>query len=60
MRPQLDMWALGVTVYLWAFGKLPFDGTAPFMVYESIWRQELKTPSCSGLSEELLDIIGQP
>jgi hypothetical protein len=29
----MDMWALGVTIYMWVFGELPFNGAAPFLVY---------------------------
>ena len=35
----MDMWALGVTIYMWMFGELPFIGSAPFMVYENIKKQ---------------------
>ena len=35
------MWALGITLYMWVYGELPFNGAAPFMVYESIRKGEV-------------------
>ena len=41
---QMDMWALGVCVYMWAYGKLPFTGAAPFVIYEKIRSQDVRLP----------------
>mmetsp|Transcript_35580 Transcript_35580/g.79024 ORF Transcript_35580/g.79024 Transcript_35580/m.79024 type:complete len:994 (+) Transcript_35580:258-3239(+) len=54
---ELDMWALGVTLYMWVFGELPFNGIAPFMVYESIKRQELRIPPHTRISAEFTDFL---
>jgi hypothetical protein len=35
----MDMWALGVCVYMWVFGALPFTGAAPFIIYDKIRSQ---------------------
>jgi hypothetical protein len=35
----MDMWALGVCVYMWVFGELPFTGAAPFIIYDKIRSQ---------------------
>ena len=40
----MDMWAFGVTLYMWIYGELPFNGAAPFMIYESIRRGEVRLP----------------
>ncbi len=36
---EMDVWALGVTIFLWVFGTLPFNGAVPFLIYECIRRQ---------------------
>ncbi len=38
-------------MFLWVFGQLPFDGAAPFLVYESIRTQELRMPETVSISE---------
>eukprot|EP00955_Chlamydomonas_euryale_P017529 187424-Chlamydomonas_euryale.AAC.2 len=54
----LDMWALGVTLFLWAFGELPFKGTIPFHVYEAIRHNEVALPAASRrVSAELCDLL---
>lgn len=55
--PQLDMWALGVCLYLWVFGELPFKGSAPFVVYEHIRSQRLTLPDSPRISAQLTDLI---
>jgi len=42
----MDMWALGVSVYLWIFGSLPFVGVAPFVIYENIRSKDVKVGGC--------------
>ncbi|GFH05630.1 uncharacterized protein HaLaN_00129 [Haematococcus lacustris] len=56
---EMDMWALGVTIFLWVFGQLPFNGAMPFLIYESIRRQELNIPTALYTSEELKDFLGK-
>ena len=36
---EMDLWALGVCVYMWTFGELPFTGAAPFIIYDKIRSQ---------------------
>jgi CRP-like cAMP-binding protein len=50
---EIDMWALGVCCYLWAYGCLPFEGASPFVIYDRIRSAELllseRAPGgCSG------------
>lgn len=56
---EMDMWALGVCIYMWAFGKLPFNGRGPFAIYESIRNNQLVLPEDPSISAELRDLLSK-
>ncbi|KAI8475025.1 MAG: kinase-like domain-containing protein [Monoraphidium minutum] len=62
---EMDMWALGVCVYMWTFGELPFTGAAPFIIYDKIRSQDLSMPQprlstgAEPPSAELLDFLSR-
>ena len=41
---QIDVWALGVTLYAMVFGRLPFFDVNQFLMYEKIARDEVFIP----------------
>lgn len=47
---QMDVWALGVCIYMWAFGELPFTGAAPFIIYNKI-RSEVRRIAVFGINK---------
>lgn len=47
---EMDMWALGVCIYIWVFGCLPFTGGAAFIIYEKIRAQDISMPSAPDVS----------
>ena len=54
---QVDNWALGVCIYQWTFGKLPFSGCHTSGVFESICKQALVLPPDIPISDALADLI---
>ncbi len=58
----MDMWALGVTIFMWLWGQLPYNGAAPFLIYECIRRKELVLPEDSErlrVSREVRDFLAK-
>eukprot|EP00879_Flechtneria_rotunda_P016543 GHRR01017312.1.p1 GENE.GHRR01017312.1~~GHRR01017312.1.p1 ORF type:complete len:426 (+),score=183.95 GHRR01017312.1:923-2200(+) len=56
---EMDMWALGVCIYMWVYGRLPFTGAAPFIIYEKIRAQDVGQPTTPEVSPELRELISQ-
>eukprot|EP01025_Chloroclados_australasicus_P025197 TRINITY_DN2517_c0_g2_i1.p1 TRINITY_DN2517_c0_g2~~TRINITY_DN2517_c0_g2_i1.p1 ORF type:complete len:719 (+),score=68.11 TRINITY_DN2517_c0_g2_i1:259-2415(+) len=60
ISPELDMWALGVCVFQWIFGELPFKGFSPASVYEAIRSQEFQLPNNPSLEQQVTQELQQP
>lgn len=54
---EMDMWALGVCMFLWLFGELPFNAAGPFAVYEKIRNTEFRFPEGVEVSLELRNLL---
>lgn len=54
---ELDMWSLGICIYMWVFGQLPYSGGASFVVYEKIKTQPLCFPANISISPELRNFL---
>lgn len=55
---QIDVWALGVTLYGMIFGRLPFFDVNEFAMYEKIARQEVFIPRkrLRGIQDNINDV----
>lgn len=52
-------WALGVCLFSFVFGTLPFQGTCVLNVHESIRTHPFSVPPEPVISEALRDLLGQ-
>lgn len=54
-----DIWALGICLYMFIFGKPPFTGQGTYQVYEAIQNNELTFPPDIPASAQLKDLLGR-
>lgn len=52
-----DMWALGVTIWCWFFGALPFQGNSILELFENITRCKIEFPKQPSLSDQCVDAL---
>lgn len=52
-----DIWALGITLYCFIFGKVPFDDMNRMGLYEKIRTEELSFPEETALNPQLEDLL---
>ncbi|XP_012943873.1 calcium/calmodulin-dependent protein kinase kinase 2 [Aplysia californica] len=53
----LDIWAMGVTLYCFAYGKVPFEEEYVLGLHKKILKDEVRFPDSPEVSKELKDII---
>ena len=55
----VDVWALGVTLYILLFNKCPFWGSTDYQIMESIRNDELQIPEESEriVSDDLMSLL---
>ncbi|KAG2491374.1 hypothetical protein HYH03_010371 [Edaphochlamys debaryana] len=54
-----DIWALGICLFMFVFGKPPFLGATTYQIYEAIQHGELEFPPETPASGELKDLLSQ-
>ncbi|EQC38510.1 CAMKK protein kinase [Saprolegnia diclina VS20] len=53
---KADLWAIGVTFYIFLFGKLPFQAESPKELFERIVEQPLEVPTTE-VSPDAIDLL---
>lgn len=56
-NPKIDVWSLGVILYVILTKEFPFTGDNEFKTFTSIMKDEIKFPSSRKLSKEVRDLI---
>ncbi|KAH8582071.1 kinase domain-containing [Cryptosporidium sp. chipmunk genotype I] len=52
-----DMWALGITIWCWFYGKLPFQGNSILELFGSITKCKIEFPRHPALSKQCMNTI---
>lgn len=59
----IDVWALGVTLYCFLFGRVPFDSASEYALFNIIPREDYEVPETMGADrtrdEDALDLLRQ-
>ena len=56
---QVDVWAAGVCLYVWLWGKLPFQGDSIPDMFTAIRQQPLTFPDQPACHPDLKDLVSQ-
>ncbi|PIA19277.1 kinase-like protein [Coemansia reversa NRRL 1564] len=62
ITPSIDIWAMGVTLYCFIYGRVPFQATTEFELFNIIPRQPLKFPQhldLAPLDPDLRDLLSR-
>lgn len=54
-----DIWAMGITLYAFVYGRVPFHDENVIGLYSKIRNQQVAFPEKPAISEELKDLIGK-
>nr|CAH0098595.1 unnamed protein product [Daphnia galeata] len=52
-----DIWAMGITLYFFVYGVLPFNDTNIFALHKLIQQEELRFPDENSISTKLKDLL---
>ena len=55
--PKIDIWALGVILYLMNFKQYPFDGESDKEIYEKIGNEDLEFPYGIKIKKSLINLL---
>jgi len=55
--PAIDIWSLGITLFAFVFGKIPFKSASYVDLYDKIINEELEIPEEPKVSEECTALI---
>lgn len=56
-NPAIDVWALGVMLYVMIFQKFPFEGSTPDEIKHKIINKDFSIPDDKPASDDLIELI---